>query len=82
MSFERVVVSFLLEIEHPFQINLVCSIKMFRIHKNSERNSVIGSFHLRTNNSGRYNRFGYLCETQYGHDVTDVHRVSDGGYLQ
>ena len=32
MSFERVVVKFLLEIEHPFQINLVSSIKMFRIY--------------------------------------------------
>ena len=29
-------------------------------HKNSECNSVIGLFNLKTNNSGRYNRFGYL----------------------
>ena len=26
--------------------------------------------------------FGYLNETQYVHDITDVRRVSDGGYLQ
>ena len=32
MSFERVVVKFLLEVEHPFQMNLVCSVKMFRIY--------------------------------------------------
>ena len=29
-------------------------------HKNSECNYVIGLFNLKTNNSGKYNRFGYL----------------------
>ena len=51
-------------------------------HKNSECNCVIGLLNMKTNNSGRYNRFVYLNETQYVHDVTDVRRVNDGGYLQ
>ena len=71
-------VKFLLEMEPPLKINLVRSTKMFR-NKSSDCNSV---FNLRTNNSGRYNRFVYLDETQHEHDVTDVGRVSDGGYLQ
>ena len=37
---------------------------------------------LETNNSGRYNRFGYLNETYYGPDITDVRWVNDNGYLQ
>ena len=51
-------------------------------HKNSECSSVIGYLNVITNNSGRYNRFGYLSEKQYGDDVTDVRRVSDDGYRQ
>ena len=51
-------------------------------HKNSECNYVIGLFNLKTNNAGVYNRFGYLNETWYVHDVTDVRWVSDGGYLR
>ena len=31
-------------------------------HKHSECNHVIGLFNLKMNNSGRYNRFGYLNE--------------------
>ena len=51
-------------------------------HKISERNSVIGFFNLRMKHSRGYNKFGYLSETQYGHEVIGMRRVSDGGYLQ
>ena len=82
MSIERVMVKFLFEMEAP----LVLKFSLFyrnvqNKHKNSECSYVIGLFNLKTNNSGRNNRFGYLNETLYVHDVTDVRRVSDGGHI-
>ena len=80
MSIERGVVKFLLEMELPLQITLVLFHQNVPDkHKNSEWNSVIGFLNLKANNSGRHNRFGYLSEKQYGHDVTDVRRVIAGG---
>ena len=81
MSTERVVVKFF-----GNGISVANKVSLFNRnvqnkHKNSECNSVIGFFNLRTNHLGRY-RFGYLSKTQYGRDVTDVRRVSDGGYLK
>ena len=64
MSIERVIVKFLFEMQPPLYRHLVFFDRNVQNkHKNRECNYVIGLFNLKTNNSGRYNRFGYLTET-------------------
>ena len=59
MSIERVMVKFLLEMESVVNRFSLFDRNVHNKHKGSERNSIIGFFNLRTNNSGRYHRFGY-----------------------
>ena len=60
-SIERLMVKFLFETV-VFKFSLFDRNSQNK-HKNSECNYAIGFFNLKTNNSGRYNRFSYLNET-------------------
>ena len=51
-------------------------------HMKSDCNVDIRFFNLRASNLGRHERYGYVSEKQYGHEVTDMRRVSDGRHLQ
>ena len=60
MLIERVMVTFLLEMEPPLPINLVCSTAMFRINiKTASAPTALVSL---TNNSGRYNKYVTLVK--------------------
>ena len=64
MSIERVMVKCLFEMELPLYLNLICSTEMFRINiKTANATMLLVLFNLKTNNSGRYNRVGYLNVT-------------------